>query len=185
MEVKGTAVKSVPEFVQKHFPVRYQEWLNSMPDDSKKLMGGLLFSNNWYPLKESLTVPMKAISKLFYSGDDKKTARIMGQYSATIALSGVYRFFIQFGSPKFIIERGGRVFSTYFQPSEMVVINVQKNSLSVHITKFPEPETIIEQNIAGWMEKALEISGCRQVRAEVTKSMVNKAPYTEIQINWI
>ena len=38
MEVKGTAVRSVPEFVQKHFPLRYQEWLNSMPESSKKMM---------------------------------------------------------------------------------------------------------------------------------------------------
>ena len=184
MEVKGTAVRSIPEFVQKHFPLRYQEWLNSMPESSKKLMSGLIFTNNWYPLNEGLTIPMKTISKLFYGSDDRKTARVMGQYSATIALTGVYKFFIQFGSPKFIIERGGRVFSTYFQPSEMVVVNAQKDSLSVHITKFPEPEVIIEHNIAGWMEKALEVSGCKQVKAEITRSLVNKNSYTEIKINW-
>jgi hypothetical protein len=184
MEVKGTAVKSIPEFVQKTFPLRYQEWLNSMPETSKRIMGGLIFTNNWYPLNEGLTIPMKAISKMFYNSDETKTARVMGQFSAAVALTGVYKFFIQFGSPKFIIERGGRVFSTYFQPSEMVVVNVQKNGLSVHITRFPEPESIIEQNIAGWMEKALEISGCRLVKAEITKSLVNKHPYTEINISW-
>jgi hypothetical protein len=185
MEIKGTAVKSIPEFVQKHFPLRYQEWLDATPENGRKVMGGLLFTNNWYPIQDSLVVPMKSISKYFYNGDDKKTARTMGRYSAEVALSGVYKFFIQFGSPKYIIERASRIFSTYFQPSEMVVLNVNKNGLTVHITKFPEPDEIIDENIAGWMERALEISGCRQVKVEVTKSLSRRQGVTEILITWL
>jgi len=185
MEIKGTAVKSIPEFVKKQFPLRFQEWLNAMPEASKKIMGGLIFTNNWYPMYDSLTIPMKIISKVFYGGDDVKTARTMGHFSADIALTGVYKFFIQFGSPKYIIERGSRIFSTYFQPSEMVVINASKNGLTIQITKFPEPEQIIEQNIAGWMERALEISGCKQVKAVIKKSLTQKNLVTEIEISWL
>jgi len=65
MEVKGTAVRSIPEFVEKTFPTRKQEWLNALPEESKKIMSGLLFTNNWYSLKEALTIPMKTISKVF------------------------------------------------------------------------------------------------------------------------
>jgi hypothetical protein len=185
MEIKGTAVKSIPEFVQKHFPLRFQDWLKTMPENSSKLMGGLIFSNNWYPIQDALVEPMKSISKFFYNGDDKKTARTMGKFSADVALNGVYKFFIQFGSPKYIIERGSRIFTTYFQPSEMVVVNVAKNGLTVNITKFPEPDEIIEHNIAGWMERALEISGCKQVKAEIIRSLAKKHSLTEIQITWL
>jgi hypothetical protein len=185
MEIKGTAVKSIPEFVQKHFPLRFQDWLKTMPDSAGKLIGGLIFTNNWYPIHDALFVPMKSISKFFYNGDDKKTARLMGRYSADVALSGVYKFFIQFGSPKYIIERASRIFTTYFQPSEMVVLNVSKNGLTLHITKFPEPDEIIDENIAGWMERALEISGCKQVKVLVTKSLANKHGVTEMLITWL
>jgi hypothetical protein len=184
MEVKGTAVRSIPEFIDKNFPARKQEWLDSLPEASKKMMSGLLFTNNWYPLKESLSDPMHAISKMFYNSDDVKTARMMGRFSADVALSGVYKFFIQFGSPKFIIERGSRIFSTYFRPSEMVVLNIQKNNLLVHLTKFPEPERIIEENIAGWMERALEKSGCKNVKTIVTKSITKGSPVTEFALSW-
>jgi hypothetical protein len=185
MEIKGTAVRSIPEFVQKNFPLRFQEWLGLLPPESRKIMGGLIFTNNWYPLQNGLTVPMKTISKIFYGGDDIKTARTMGHFSADIALTGVYKFFIQFGSPKYIIERGSRIFTTYFQPSEMVAINASKNSLTVQITKFPELDPIIEHNIAGWMERALEISGCKQVKAEIKKSLTNNFSVTEIDISWL
>jgi|WetSurMetagenome_2_1015567.scaffolds.fasta_scaffold658962_1 hypothetical protein len=184
MEVKGTAVRSIPEFVEKTFPNRKQEWLNALPDSSKKIMDGLLFTNNWYPLNEALTIPMKTISKVFYNSDDIITARTMGRFSADVALSGVYKFFIQIGSPKFIIERGSRIFSTYYQPSEMIVLNVQKNSILVHLTKFPESEIIIEENIAGWMERALEKSGCKNVKVRITKSLSQKQPITEFSITW-
>lgn len=184
MEVKGTSVRSVVEFIDKNFPAKKQEWLNSLSPDSKKLMGGLLFTNNWYPLNIGLAEPMKAISKICFNGDETKTARTMGKYSADVALSGVYKFFVQFGSPKFIIERGSRIFTTYFQPSEMIVLNVQKNSMLVHVTKFSESEHIIEENIAGWMERALEISGCKNVKVLITKSLSRGNNVTEFSFNW-
>jgi hypothetical protein len=184
MEIKGTAVRSIPDFVQRHFAVRYDEWIEALPESSRKIMNGLIFTSNWYPMKEGLTIPMKTISKLFYNGDHMKTARTMGRFSADVALTGIYKFFIQFGSPKYIIERGGRVFATYFQPSETAVVNVVKNKCSMHITKFPEPDEIIEQNIAGWIERALEISGCKNVNVTVTKSLARNDNITEISISW-
>ncbi len=185
MEIKGTAVKSIPEFVQKMFPLRQKEWLDSMPEASRRIMAGLIFTNNWYPINESLVDPMKTISKVFYNGDDAKTARTMGRFSADSALTGVYKFFIQFGSPKYIMERAGRVFTTYFQPSEIVVMNATKNGLILHITKFPESHEIIEHNIAGWMERALEKSGCKNVNIDITKSLAKKNTVTEFIISWV
>ena len=184
MNVKGTAVKSIPEFVDRNFPTRKQEWLSALPENSRKIMNGLIFTNNWYPIVESLTIPMKTISSVFYNGDDIKTARTMGKFSADIALHGVYKFFIQFGSPKFIIERGGRIFQTYFEPSEIVVLNAQKNSLTMQITKFPESDIIIDHNVAGWIERALEISGCKNVKAEILKSISTGNSFTDIAITW-
>lgn len=184
MEVKGTSIRSIPEFVDKHFPLRKQEWLNALPDESKQIMGGFIFTNNWYPLRAALTVPMKTISSVFYNGDDALTARVMGRYSADVALSGVYKFFIQFGSPKYIIERGSRIFTTYFQPSEIVVLNVQKNGLLMHLTRFPEPDLILEENIAGWIERALEKSGCKNVRVKITQSLTRGNKVTEFSLSW-
>jgi hypothetical protein len=184
MEIKGTAVRSIPDFVQKHFAVRYDEWLEALPESSRKIMSGLIYTSKWYPLNEGLTIPMKIISKLFYSGEDVKTARTMGRFSADIALTGIYKFFIQFGSPKYIIERGGRVFATYFQPTEVAVLNVIKNKCLMHITRFPEPDDIIEQNISGWIERALEISGCKNVNVVVTKSLTRNDNLTELSISW-
>ena len=129
MEIKGSALKSIPEFVRKHFPLRQNEWLEVLPESSKKIMNGLIFANNWYPMQDGLVLPMKTISKVYYNGDDEKTAKSTPAYfDAQSALNGIYKFFIQFGSPKYIIEKAGRIFTTYFQPSEIVVMNATKKA---------------------------------------------------------
>jgi hypothetical protein len=66
----------------------------------------------------------------------------------------------------------------------MAVVNATKNKCLIHIIKFPEPDEIIEQNIAGWIERALEISGCRNVQVFVTKSLARNDNITEITMSW-
>ncbi len=55
----------------------------------------------------------------------------------------------------------------------------------MHITKFSEPSNLIENRIAGWMEKALEISGCKNVRIQITQSLARGGPLMEIIATWV
>jgi hypothetical protein len=184
MEVKGTAVKSIPEFVKKSFPHKYIEWLKALPEPSRVIMDGAIFTNNWYSIPWGLSEPMLTVGKICYDNNWKVAAWDMGRYSADIALNGVYKFFVQMGTPKFLIEKGSRVFVTYFQPSEMKVVKYEKSNLIVHIKQFDEINEIIEHNIAGWIERALEISGCINLKVEITQSLALGNNFTEFNITW-
>jgi len=184
MEIKGYAVRSIPEFVEKQFPARFQEWLDALPEESKKIMRGLINSGNWYPIKVASVIPLKVISRLFYDGDDIRTALTIGRFGADFALTGIYKFFIQFGSPRYIIERGGRVFDNYYRPTEIAIVNSKRNNVIMHITKFPEPDEITEYTIVGWIQRALEITGCKNVNIEITKSLSRNDEVTEFDIHW-
>ena len=84
MEVKGTAVRSIPEFVQKHFPLRYQEWLNSMPEESKKSPS------------ETFTEMMKnfgsAMAEIFNDPKLKEKAKEFGESASASAETLAKRF---------------------------------------------------------------------------------------------
>ena len=82
MEIKGTAVKSIQEFVKNNFTDDYKKWLDTLPENSNKIMMGGVFANNWYSMKDAAIEPTKNIAKLFYSNDIKKAAHISGRYSA-------------------------------------------------------------------------------------------------------
>jgi len=184
MEVKGTAVKSIKEYVENRYNARLNEWIQALPDSSSKLMSGGIFANNWYPMRDGAVEPTKAIAKLFYNNDIKQAALESGRYSAEVGLKGVYRIFVKVASPNYIMQRAGRVFTSYYSPSEIAVVDSHDKGLTLHITKFPEPEEIIEHRIAGWCERALEFTKCENVRANITKSLAKGDNLTEIVITW-
>ena len=47
-----------------------------------------------------------------------------------------------------------------------------------------KPEHVIEHRIAGWCERALEFTNCKNVKANITKSLRNGDDLTEIVITW-
>jgi hypothetical protein len=184
MEVKGTAVKSIKEFVEDRFNPKYNEWVDSMPESSQKIMKDAIFANNWYPMKDAAVEPTMAIAKLFYNNNIQRAALEAGRFSAEQGLKGVYKIFVRIASPNYIMERAGRVFTSYYSPSDISVLNKHDNGLTIHITKFPDPEEIIEYRIAGWCERALEFTNCKNVKANITKSLAKGDDLTEMVITW-
>jgi uncharacterized protein (TIGR02265 family) len=184
MQIKGLSVKSIPDFVKKNFPGRYQEWLQSLPEEAKQIFSGFIKVNEWYPIVAGLTVPLHTVGKVFYNNDWKKSAWEMGRFSAGEALTGIYQIYVRFGTPRHLIDRAGRVMSAFFSNSEIKLIESTKNSLLVHISRFESPDEAIEYNIAGWMQRALEISGVKNVKVDITKSLARKDFVTEFRINW-
>ncbi len=184
MKIKGTAVQTIPDFIKKIHGDRYQEWLNALPMASQLIFKRMIITSGWFPIEEALTTPLKVTASLFYHNDQEKTARTMGLFSADEALTGVYKFFVKMGSPKFLIERSTSMMKTYFEPCEIQVFYGASNGCIMQITHFPKSDAIIEWNIAGWIERALVISGCKSAKVIVTRSMAKKDSITELTISW-
>jgi hypothetical protein len=184
MEVKGTAINSIPEFISRKFGREaLSQWLNALSERARRVYGGAILSGNWYPVKEIMEEPTKKMCEMFYRGD-VRGAREGGRYSAEMGLKGVYRIFVKLGSPEFLIRKASTIFTSYYQPSEMKVVAQEDRKAVVHITKFAEASLLIENRIAGWMERALEISGCKNVKILITQSLAKGSPYTEIVATW-
>ncbi len=183
METKGATVKSIVEFVKNKFPQRYTEWLNSLPSESRTIVESAIYATNWYPIVEALIIPTKQLA-ILYNGDAKKAAWEAGRFNAEISLTGIYRIFIKVSSPNYIIERASKIFSTFYNPSEIKVIETKLKSVKLHILKLPVNEMVLECRIGGWMERALEINNCKNVKVLMPFTKTKGAPYTEYSITW-
>jgi len=170
MEIKGTAVKSIKEFVVTNYSARYLEWFNSLSPKAKEIVTNSL-SNLWYPLQEGVVEPTQMIGKLFYDGDVKKAAFECGKYSAQMALNGVYKIYVKFSSPSHVIDRGSRILPAYYNPSKIIQIAREKQMVRYEMTECPGIDEVVEYRIAGWMYKALEISGCKTMSVIITESI--------------
>ncbi len=184
MKIKGLTIRTTPEFVKKYYPDRFTEWLNSLPDSSREIMSNHIVVNEWYPMKESLSIPLRTVGEVFFNNDWKKACWDLGRYDAEVTLTGIYKLYVRFGSPSHLISRAGRVMAAYYDNAQIDLKQSEKNKVILHITRFDEPDEAIEYNMAGWIEKALEISGCSDIKVEITQSLARMAPVTEFNISW-
>lgn len=184
MEIKGTAVKTIMTIVKTKFPDRYNEWFQSLSKESQQIFDNPILANEWYPLQSACVLPTRQVAKLFYDNDSKKGAWEAGRFSAEQALTGIYRIFIRAAAPSYVISRASKIFSTYYKPSVMTVVDKKDKGVTVHITEFPTPDRTVEYRIAGWMQRALELSKCNGVKVQITKSMTLGHPLTEFVISW-
>lgn len=157
MKIKGTAVKSTPLYVKERFKNEYREWLSKLPADSRAIMEKPIDVTNWYPLTESVITPTQLIGKMFFK-DEMEAAFEIGRYSAEIALKGVYKVFVLVSTPAFIISRAAKIFSTYYDPAEINILENADHKAVIEVRKFKEKDCLIAHRIAGWMYKALEIT---------------------------
>lgn len=183
MQVKGIAVRSTPLFVRQRFAGRLPAWLDALPPASRAVMEGRIATDGWYPLNDAFVAPTRAVCDLFFQGS-RDGAWQIGRFSADYALWGLLRLFVRIGSPHFLIRRAGQVFSAYYRPSEIVVDSAAPTTAIVRITRFPQPEELVELRIGGWMERALEISGCSGVQLVIRKSLTRGDPATEFEAGW-
>lgn len=183
MEVKGTAVIAIRDYVKSQHPAQYQQWIDSLTPTSKELFSGLIDSTKWYHVDEGVVDPTKNVGLLFYQGDILKGAWHSGRYSAQKALTGIYKIFVKATSPAYIIQRASRVFATYYRPCEIIVTESNPQSVRLDLTDIDKKYDVIENRIAGWIEQALEISGAKNVQLKIDNKpgVVNTR---EIFISW-
>jgi hypothetical protein len=181
MEVKGSAVISMRDYVAHSFSSRYQEWSNSLSIESQRIVSGVL-SSSWYPLQPAIVEPTRKICDLFHNGNDKGAWQL-GRFSAEDALKGIYAMFFKLGSPGFIVSQGSRILSRYYHPCETKVTENTARRAVVQIVQFDEPNHLVEMRIAGWMERAIELNG-KNASASINRSMAKGDTITEFCVEW-
>jgi hypothetical protein len=184
MQVKGTAIAALPKFIEeKHGPEGLKKWKNSLAADARKVFDDGVMLSEWYPIKELYLEPTAQLCETFYQGDTKAALEI-GRYSADYALRGVYKAFVKLSSVGNFIKRANVLMATYYKPSAMEVVTVDPRRLVLHITVFPAPSQHAELRIAGWIQRSLEIHGCKEVGWAIPRSLAKMDPLTELVFTW-
>ena len=49
MEIKGTAVIAIRDFVKTNYHDKCNDWFQSLPDKVKTIYSGVIDSSQWYP----------------------------------------------------------------------------------------------------------------------------------------
>ena len=184
VEVKGTAIITIPPFIKERFgEAGLKQWTDALTPEAREVYPASVLASSWYPLKEFLIQPLRRMCDLFYAGD-LKGARESGRFSADYSLKGIYKIFVKLGSPEFMLRRAGTILPIYYNPSEMKVVECRKGHGIMQITRFPDMDHVLEIRIAGWMERAIEISGGKQPDIKITRSLTTGDSLSEFLATW-
>lgn len=184
MEIKGSALASVPEFVKTKFGKEgFRTWLHAIGEEARDIYAYPVNLNSWYPLLPILSGPTRHICEIFYQ-NDIAGAREAGRFSADFALHGIYKLFVKLGSVESLIKRASLILPTYYRPSAIRVTENRKNGVNLQIFQFDEMDEIIESRISGWIQRAVEISGVESAEVVTSQSLTRGDAVTEFSITW-
>lgn len=185
MEVKGSAVVVLPEFIKNNFGQQnFKTWLNSLSKEANEVYRSRILVSAWYPLETIFTEPTRKMCNMFYNRD-LKGAWEVGRFSAEYAVRGVYKIFVRIATPQALTKRASQILTTYYRPCSIKAKKIlKKKETIIRITKFPEMNKIIENRILGWIERTLEICGYKNIDINVVRSLNRGDSISEFKINW-
>jgi len=183
MEAKGVGVLSLQEYVKQKHTDQYEQWLEALPPSARKVMGGRVLPSSWYSMREAMIAPMDVIVRTFHRGDTER-ARLVGRFGAEFALSGFYKLLVKVGTPGMLINRSAHYMSLYYRPSTIDVVKNTKGEAVIRISRWPEPSDTLEISMCGWVQCALEISGCKDVSVVRQGSIAWGDAQTDMALTW-
>lgn len=186
MKIKGESIIVVPELVKKKFGTDgLEKWLGVLSEEAHGVYASVIEPYKWYDLKTIYLEPVRKLCDLHYGGG-YEGAMDAGRADAERVLSGVYRLFLHFGSPGFIIRRGSVLFPSYYKDATMEVLEVKSKGCSLRLTEFggEKMEKFNEYTIIGWMQRAMELCGCKNVRVRTEPVSIHGVEMLDFIADW-
>ena len=185
VEVSGLAVATVPLFIKEKLGEQaLKKWIEKLDPEVRVIYKNSILVNQWFDIEKVFIKPVKILCDMFFDGDYER-AWELGRYSADYGLKGVLKVFVTIASVNYFIKLAAIIFPKYYRPIKMDVPTNDKGSADVRINEFPEIHEIIEYRIAGWTERALEITNKnKEFSVEISKSLASGDDYTEFQVRW-
>lgn len=152
MKVKGTAVKSIKEYVLENYPNNVDEWLDGLPEKSKEIHSNPILASHFYDLTDAILKPTEVASVLFFKADTEKAAYELGKFSGLKALKSVYKIFVKISSLDFVLKRVTSIYSTYYDSGKLFMTERDNERAKFSVFGLNKNEALNLHRISGWAE---------------------------------
>ncbi len=180
--IKGATILGSMERIKTHHGEEgLKRIIEQLNDEDKPIFKSVILASQWYPLT-AFAHFLEADVKLFYGGDPKglitSTEEVVEKQ-----LRGIYRMFVRFGSPEFVIKGISAVHKSYFKGVELKSEITTGKYVGRYIG-YEQTHAIIEYTLLGFFKKAMTLSGAKNVKAEITIPLSQGKGYVDITVTW-
>ena len=160
VQIKGSAIKeTINQIKSRAGEEALQKILSLLDEETRTICQNEVFSSTWYPL-DVFTRFLEVEIRVLADGKEEMVTR-GSEAVIERQLRGIYKAFVKFGSPEFVIKRIAAVHATYFQGVPIEVQLQGHGKAVVKYTGFEKQHRIMGFAIMGFFKKALEISGAK------------------------
>lgn len=182
--IKGSVLITRLNLLRKQAGVeRLQQVLQRLPAADRKVLEGVIMPIGWYPLELNLRLD-HAIAEALSPKDRAKAFIEMGRASAEENLQGPHHVFIRKGDPHFLLSHAPEIYRLYYAVGSRIY---EKTSARSAVLRTVGAESVTEADcltIIGWHQRAIEMSGGRDVCVEHPKCRARGNGYCEYLCSW-
>jgi uncharacterized protein (TIGR02265 family) len=162
---------------------RLQEVLQRLPPADRKVLEGAIMPIGWYPLELNLRLDA-AIAEVLFPRDRNRAFVEMGRASAEDNLNGPHHVFIRKGDPHFLLSHAPEIYRLYYAVGSR---SYEKTGPRSAVLRTVGAERVTETDcltIIGWYQRAIEMSGGRQVRVDHSICRARGSGHCEYHFAW-
>ena len=183
IQIKGSVISDAINAVKKrHGDQVYNQIISRIDDDSKQIFNQVVFASSWYPLDAFIKF-LEADIELTANGNENA---LIGRSETLFEnqLKGIYKVFVKFGSPEFMLNRISIINQRYFKGVSIHPKMEGSHKAIIKYVGFEKKHRLIELNIWGFYKKAMEISGAENIQLKYLTSLAEDKGFCELEITW-
>jgi uncharacterized protein (TIGR02265 family) len=183
-QIKGNVLASRLEYVRrKGGEPAVAAVLARLPEADQEVLRGWILPISWYPLDLNLRLD-DAIAAALSPHDRSRVFVDMGRASADASLGGPQRPFVKEGDPHFLLRSAPQIYAAYYRVGRRTYEKTGERSAVLRTFDAERVTSTDCLTVAGWHERAIELSGGRDVRVVERKCRARGDAHCEYVCEW-
>lgn len=182
--VKGISLLRNTEYIALTYgPEALEELCETLRPDTAKVMREGALKSTWYDV-EIYFDQLRGIAARFGGESPSEIMREMGANSAELDLGSVYRFFLRFGSPGFVISSSAIMWKNYYDGGRL---DVTERASDYVLTRLLDERTLPPHTcnlIIGWAARAIALSGGKDVMIAHPDCRAGGHSFCDFKVRW-
>lgn len=184
VQVKGTLIAGKRQYVLKyHGEEALKKVLGQLNDhEAAKRLESVVLKSAWYPFDLWIDLT-QTIDRVLGQGDGR-LLRQMARQTADDDLSTVYKVYFKAMQPMHIVDKAEQLWSAYYSSGKLQTTKLSPTSFELEIVDFGAPHWVHCESALGWVERSIEMTGVKGVRAEHLECRSRGASHCRMRISW-
>lgn len=157
--------------------------LGLLPEADRLLLRETIPPMSWHPMEMGLRLDA-AMAEALSPGDRARAFMEMGRASADENLKGAHSYFLRPGDPHYLLSKAPQIYRFYYDVGRRTY---EKVGPTAAVLRTFGAELVTQTDcltVMGWHQRAVEMSGGRNVRVTHPQCRAQGAPHCEYRIDW-